>query len=874
MINSLFEKLKVRSILILLVSVPVLATVGASFSDLSSMLERRAETRELKILSRIAIAGGELVHELQKERGMSAGFLSSQGKAFASQLPEQRKLTDEKLTAFRDVLAGTSSNVDRELFWNGVAEALTRLETLEDRRASVNELAIPTGEAVAFYTGINTELLSNIFRLSNVSSNSRISRMANAYANFSSSKERAGIERAMFSVTFNLDRFTPANERRILQLINEQDLFIDLFRRTANAEQLADFDVVTQHPDYLETQRYRDLAFELREGFNVSSETWFATITGKIEQLYAMEGRLAAGLQQTAESEYSATTAALSGLGIAAIGFAIVTLLVATLVISKVTYMLGAEPRVLMGFASRIARGDLIERKRAVDDNATGLLASMHEMQSMLRERRDEEREQAELIARLTRSLDKISTNVLVADSTNQVIYSNEAIARYLAEFHADFAAVIPDFNPGDLKALNLSMFDAAVKGLNQEHPEFDIEKTFGGRVAQLIFNAVYNDDGERVGSTLEIKDITDERQVVEEVSSVIASAANGDLGRRVATAGRDGVLLTLSESINNMLQVTEEVVADVAGALEALAKGDLTHSTGSQYDGSFANLMSNASQTVENLTSVVSRIKQSTESVETASEAISAGARDLSDRTERAAGSIMDTSSRVRDLSETVKSNADRAAEATSLVYGAREDAKSGGQVVDEAIEAMQNINASSTKIAEIIGVIDEIAFQTNLLALNASVEAARAGEQGRGFAVVASEVRNLASRCAKAAQEVKEIIERSIQEVSQGSELVNRTGEKLHEIVSGVQNVSSIVDEIAEASQIQAMSVTSIRSTVEDLDDNTQQNAALVEETSSATESTMAQLRNLNELMRFFTVRTGEAANSNWTGDTQKRA
>ncbi len=873
MFITLLNRLTVRSKLILLVAVPTVATLIAAYQDFSSGIAQREQLSELRELTEASIAGGNLVHELQKERGMSAGFLSSGGTKFVDNLPEQRLLTDERLAVFREEAARVIDGGMDSKYVAGLERSLELLDALAQRRDAVSAQEIATGEAVSYYTSINSELLANIFKLSQVSSSAEIARMAVAYANFSSSKERAGIERALFSVTFNLDRFTPANERRILQLINEQDLFLSLFQRSATASQLEAYSVVRQHPDYVQTQSYRDRAFDLREAFGVDSESWFTTITGKINQLRDLEGTLATDLRDAAAREVSSATATLSGLALAGLFFVTVTLVVATGIIVRMQHMLGAEPNVLQGFAARIARGDLTQRGRD-NEHDTGLLKSMREMQTMLRQRNEDEQEQAQAIARLTRSLDKISANVIVADADNAVIYANESVSTYLKAFTGDFASQISSFDASQLIGMSLQDFAAEAGTLSESRTEVSVEKTFGNRITQLTFNLVSDDNGAKVGMTLEIEDITDERQVVEEVSSVIARAASGELTHRVVTSGREGVLLTLSESINNMLQVTEEVVADVAGSLEALAKGDLTHRSERQYDGAFANLMHNASQTVDNLTSVVSRIKQSTESVETASEAISDGTRDLSDRTERAAGAIMDTSSRVRDLSDTVQSNADRAAEATTLVYAAREDASSGGAVVDEAIEAMQNINASSNKIAEIIGVIDEIAFQTNLLALNASVEAARAGDQGRGFAVVASEVRNLASRCAKAAQEVKEIIERSIKEVSQGSELVNRTGEKLHEIVSGVQNVSSIVDEIAEASQLQAMSVTSIRSTVEELDDNTQQNAALVEETSSATESTMSQLRSLNELMRFFTTAAGSAANSDWSDHEKKRA
>ena len=212
-----------------------------------------------------------------------------------------------------------------------------------------------------------------------------------------------------------------------------------------------------------------------------------------------------------------------------------------------------------------------------------------------------------------------------------------------------------------------------------------------------------------------------------------------------------------------------------------------------------------------------------------------------------------------MEEITSTVKQNADNAAHANTLATDAGSTADEGGKVVEQAVVAMTEINQSSTKIAEIIGVIDEIAFQTNLLALNASVEAARAGEQGRGFAVVATEVRNLAGRSATAAKEIKELINDSVKKVQAGSELVNESGEKLSEIVNGVKRVKDIVAEIAAASSEQSTGVDQVSTAITSMDDLTQQNAALAEEASAASTNMSEQAQQMNDKMKFFNTEGG---------------
>ena len=282
------------------------------------------------------------------------------------------------------------------------------------------------------------------------------------------------------------------------------------------------------------------------------------------------------------------------------------------------------------------------------------------------------------------------------------------------------------------------------------------------------------------------------------------------------------------------------------------IAQGDLTvrFSDTGQETGVYAAMRDMATQ----LRGMVSKVTQATAQLSSAAAEIAQGSSDLSQRTEQQASALEETASSMEELTSTVKQSADNAGQANQLASAARNQAEQGGQVVDQAIEAMSAINQSSRKIADIIGVIDEIAFQTNLLALNAAVEAARAGEQGRGFAVVAGEVRKLAQRSADAAKEIKTLITDSVNKVEDGGQLVERSGQTLKEIVISVKKVSDIVAEIAAAAREQATGIEQVNRAVLQMDQVTQQNAALVEETAAASHVMGDQAKELQNLMGFF--------------------
>ncbi|MEW6100620.1 MAG: methyl-accepting chemotaxis protein [Pseudomonadota bacterium] len=303
--------------------------------------------------------------------------------------------------------------------------------------------------------------------------------------------------------------------------------------------------------------------------------------------------------------------------------------------------------------------------------------------------------------------------------------------------------------------------------------------------------------------------------------------------------------------------RITRSIVVPMGAAVHhasVIAQGDLTTTIEVNRHDEIGELQRSMNAMQERLRELVARIRQSTDSITTASGEIAAGSQDLSSRTEQAASNLQQTASSMEQLTGTVKQSADAAAQANQLACSASEVATRGGQVVSQVVATMDEINAASKKIADIIGVIDGIAFQTNILALNAAVEAARAGEQGRGFAVVAGEVRNLAQRSAQAAKEIKTLIGASVEKVESGAKLVQDAGSTMSEIVASVQRVTDIIGEISAAAAEQNQGIGQINTAVNQLDQMTQQNAALVEESAAAAESLKEQAHRLAEVVAAF--------------------
>jgi len=459
---------------------------------------------------------------------------------------------------------------------------------------------------------------------------------------------------------------------------------------------------------------------------------------------------------------------------------------------------------------------------------------------------------------RVNQALDNVSTGVLIADANYHVIYMNKAAQSLFTESEMAIRKTIPHFNAAKMIGVSIDTFHQDAKKIRNflVHLTDTYRSTvfFEGVSVYSTINPIINQQNERLGWVTELKDCTTELATEKEINFVMSAAAEGNFSLRVELSNKTGFFKHFSQIINQTLEHNQLLITELTNVFTAIADGDLTCQLTKQYSGELENLKCELNGTVSKLTVVMDTIKEIASTVSDAANTISDGAVDLTQRIEEQAASLEQTSAAMEQMSGTVQQNADNTRQATHLAMRARESAYEGGKVVQKTIAAIAEINISSKRVADIIGMIDDIAFQTNLLSLNAAIEAARAGEQGRGFAVVATEVRYLAQRSATAAKEIKKLINESVKKVDEGTQLAHKSGETLEEIIKAISQVNELIVEIAAATQEQSVGIQEVTKAVLQMDKTTQDNAAFIQETTSLSQVMKVQANLLKEHIDFF--------------------
>ncbi|EMY79103.1 methyl-accepting chemotaxis protein signaling domain protein [Leptospira weilii serovar Ranarum str. ICFT] len=484
-----------------------------------------------------------------------------------------------------------------------------------------------------------------------------------------------------------------------------------------------------------------------------------------------------------------------------------------------------------------------------VKGNKLGTVVEWNDVteQNKIQEQRKIENEE---LIRVKVALDNTSTNIMIADNEFNIRYMNKAVIQMFEIGESDIKKQFAHFNLKNLVGSNIDQFHKNPAHQRGVLGNFTgIHKAtikIGGRTFDLIANPILDASGKRLGSVVEWSDVTNQLAVQEEVEGIVNAAVKGNFTTRISLDSQTGFFLKLSQSLNQLLEVSNRGLSEVVEALERISAGNLTQKITNEYHGTFGKLKEYSNTTMDKLGEIIGDIIVRSSSLVTSASEVSSTANSLSQSASEQAASVEETTSSLEEMTASIDQNAQNSRQTEQISSKSSKDAEEGGASVIETVKAMK-------QIAEKIGIIEDIAYQTNLLALNAAIEAARAGDHGKGFAVVASEVRKLAERSQKSANEIGSLAINSVA-------IAEKAGELISQIVPSIRKTADLVQEITAASDEQAAGVSEINKAMGQLDQVSQQNASASEELAAISEEMNAQAEQLRESVLFFKIQEGD--------------
>lgn len=740
----------------------------------------------------------ELTHESQKERGVSAGYLGSKGQNFKTELEKQRQVFDQKSQALQKTLT-TSPELVTDNISMVVKSLQQQIRIIEQTRPQIDSLQVSPEKAIANYSKLNNFTIEMIGILTRSVQDKDEAKMLYAMQSMEQFKEMAGIERAVLSNTFAADQFAPGFYEKFIKLMGNQEQYAKTFKDYAPKALADTLNSLTESSEFKKAQAYREIALEhnYKGHFNQSATDWYQAQTAKITLLN--------GFVQILNLNISEITAQKAAQQQSIFGWTFGLVVLAVLLSLVIGYqvfrtVIGTLRQINRVVSEIIESGRLADRVR-IQDTGDELSAVANAFDNMIGNMERSIFAVSEVMDQIARGhFDHRVTDPLVGDMDTLkrgVNYAAESVEKTMAALH--------------------DVMNGLANG--------DFSVRMDERVPENLRNSV-ND-------TLSTMDTA-----MQSMEDVMTKLAQGEFNERIELELK-GSFKNLADNINHSLEALQHAIQEINQVTSALAKGDLTAQATTPMGGDLENLRQAVNGAVQALAVTIQDIQQATQQVAQASNEVDSGTQSLNDRTQQQAASLEETAASMEQMTSSVQQSAENASEASDLALALKTKAENGAQVMQQTIKAMVGIREASEKINDIVGLIDSIAFQTNLLALNAAVEAARAGDHGRGFAVVAGEVRSLAQKSADAASDIKRLIGHTTEQISSGSELVEASGAALDDINHGIDSVSQLVAGIAEAANDQSKGIGQVNIAISSIDSTTQQNAALVEETSANTET-----------------------------------
>jgi len=823
-------------------------------------VEMRTATRNdaVAIMIGRSIDASALAHELQKERGMSAGFVGSEGAAFGPELASQRAQTDTVLSNIRaEILAGDPHETGEVKLQHQERSRhlAAAFDALASWRARIDQLSTTTPELAAYYTGTIVELLSIVDDKLITGELGEMARQAVLYQNILMAKEFAGRERAAGSIGFGSGGFTQEQHSNFIALRGLEDHLFGRAHSLATDRERAYMDAVLASPAYRRLNELRTIADDSMTGGDlngISGPEWFTASTAYLGALAEVERQISSEFLSHA-NEVAAESRKVSLIG--ALGFG--TLVFAFILIG--VRFIGRMVSNLHGLRDAIK---MIERSgEQVDIPAMKRRDSIGEIARSLHAISGQGAEAARVKVAVYGS----NAPMIILNSAHGEVFKNKAFETLADGLPDIFRELAPEKENG---MRDCSTFiqqaraaEAAGKTLKKDNLTDAIELELGGTILEVYISPVETDDGTSIGTILQVHEVTSIRALEKEVLDVLQAIEDGNLSKRVTFIDNLGFTSFAATGINTLMDGIATFTSAVETAVSSISRGDLTERMTQGTRGDLKRAEDRINESFDTLEELVLTVSSSAGNVRSMAQPIASSAHQLARRSEEQAAALEEVNATMEQVSNTVTESAKIAESAASQATAAAARADEGHKVVDETRQAMQEIEEGSNKIAEIVTSIDAISFQTNLLALNASVEAARAGEAGKGFAVVANEVRSLAQRAADAANEIRDLIASGSQNVENGVRLMDNTKEALVKISDVVEDLAGSVSSIRSTSTDQANSIREISAAVGQLDDMTQKNAGMAEQSAHNANHLESSADQLSNVVGVFKTRQQQA-------------
>lgn len=739
----------------------------------------------------LATSVGGMTHELQKERGASAGYLASGGTAFVDALPKQRGLSDARIAVFQEAIAelqsGGAKTPELQELVDGVQGQLADLAEL---RARVDAQSIELLDAVGTITHLNRSAIALLPEIGKTITQTESARAVQRHAIFMTAKDVAGLERAAGAAGFARAAedgvFPPPVLARFNSLIDEQGVLFSIYEQLATAEMAQRLVDLREDPATREVERLRAVA---RSGdataiAAVGSEQWFAKITAVIDLIKQAED---AGVDEISGFMNDAIDSGWRGLVIG-VAELLAVLVVLTFLSAALVSMTNRWLRTTAQRVEALAEGEVDEEvQQAPQSDLAKITHALEKFRASEAGAREERETQAQLEKSSAAGIKRITNAV------EQGQFSQRLRLR-------------------DLQGASQILGE----GIN------------------LILDAtdrVVTEQRERDNAVLEAqrREAEAQEQTIAELQAVVRACSSGDFSKSMPLDRLDGVWRDVAEGINQIASMTDAALADFRRIMLAIADGDLDQRMTADLRGTFAEIGQATNTSLDQIREALANVDSGARSIGETAGQMRTGAADLARRSDEQATTVTESSAATEELASTVVENAKRLSECLDLMKALEVKMTKGQSVAEEAVTSMSEIEEASSEMGKIVATIDEIAFQTNLLALNASVEAARAGEAGKGFAVVAQEVRALASRCADASKQIGGLINESVSGVKQGAEHVRQSGEVIREMEKTIASVVSAIEGVNSAGQEQTRGVGVLNEAISRLERMAQSNVSL---------------------------------------------